>query len=624
MVATICLITSTSVIDELLIHAKNNADLKIFSMNYFVHQELTKKGISHIIGDEYLSETDKNFVYDLAIDKSTSWGTHKNLAEFLSFQGINLASLIEVEIYQYLTSVYRDVLSMIKIIEIEKPNQIIASTYLDNFLEIISKQNNITLKLVQNKEKPSLFYDKINIKLNLYYIPISITLSRKNYLRVKALVEKTINLLYDFEPNSHTRNQKSILLLDFNPVYYDVLLKELSKLNKNILLLNQRRPAIWNLKSLRILKNSKCKIINLSQFRNDVIQLDTELQNLTKNLTKMWKLDSIFENMFLVNSYSFWPSIKDSFSKICNSRFIESARRILLLNELFSQYDISVILEWAEAGQEEKETLFVGKQKGIKSVMLQHAMYPTGKIWDKFGRFLSFFSYPLLSDSQAIWGEIFKNYALKYGYDEKKLLVTGSPRHDNFFNHKKKEESKGIIILATTGATEVFSENSPTLDYTKFNDFVKEVCRVVKNLPNKQLIVKPHPQPDFVNNIIELIREIDPNIKIVLDTNLVELINSCDLLITFKNSTIALESLILNKPTISLQTEKWPEESEIVKMNALLSISDINEIENGIKKMLFDNEFREKFLMNGKKFVEQYFANPGFASKTLAKILDEF
>ena len=40
--------------------------------------------------------------------------------------------------------------------------------------------------------------------------------------------------------------------------------------------------------------------------------------------------------------------------------------------------------------------------------------------------------------------------------------------------------------------------------------------------------------------------------------------------------------------------------------------------------MLFDNKFREKFLMNGKKFVELYFANPGFASKTLAKTLDEF
>lgn len=624
MVAKICLIDNTSTINELLIHIKNNSDLKIFSMNYLVHKELTKKGISHSIGDEYLSETDKIFVYDSAIDKSTSWGSHKNLAGFLIFYDINLSSLIEVEMYQYLTTVYRNVLSIIRIIEIEKPDQIIASTHLDNFLEIISKQNNIVLKLVQNKEKSSFFYDKINIKLNLHSIPISITLSRKNYLRVKSLVEKIINLLYNFEPNTHTRNTKSILLLDFNPIHYNVLIKELSSLNKNILLLNQRRPAIWNLKSLRILKNSKCKIINLSQFSNDVKQHDIELQNLRKNFTKIWTYDSIFENMFMVNSNSFWPSIKDSFSKICNSRFIESAERILLLNELFNQYDISVILEWAEAGQEEKETLFVARQKGIRSVMLQHAMYPTGKIWDKFGRFVSFFSYPLLSDKQAIWGETFKNYALQYGHDEKNLMVTGSPRHDNFFNHRKKEKSTGIIVLATTGATEIFSENSPTLDYTKFDDFIKEVCRVVKSLPNIQLIVKPHPQPDFVNNIIELIREIDPNIKIILDTNLVELIDSCDLLITFKNSTIALESLILNKPTISLQTEKWPEEMEIVKMNALLSISDIDEIENGIKKMLFDNEFREQFLMNGKKFVEQYFANPGFASKTLAKTLDEF
>jgi hypothetical protein len=179
-------------------------------------------------------------------------------------------------------------------------------------------------------------------------------------------------------------------------------------------------------------------------------------------------------------------------------------------------------------------------------------------------------------------------------------------------------------LLATTGISEFFAETSTTNDYLKFNNFVQEVCRVVKNLKDKKLVIKPHPQPDFVNNIIDLIKDIDPQIEIVLDTDLVELINSCEILITFKNSTIALESMILNKPTISLQTDKWAEESEIAKKHGLVSISKIEDIEPTIHKILNDKSFETDILKNSKNFLDKYFTNQGNASANLTKFLENF
>ena len=79
------------------------------------------------------------------------------------------------------------------------------------------------------------------------------------------------------------------------------------------------------------------------------------------------------------------------------------------------------------------------------------------------------------------------------------------------------------------------------------------------------------------------------------------------------------DSKLLNKPTISLQIEKWAEESQIANMNAVLSITKEQDIEDGIIHMINDKDLINQ---NGKKFLELYLSNQGHASQTLAKILD--
>ena len=620
---TIFIVDSIDDIAKLKDLISSHPDSRIFSLNYFSHNILTKNSIAHEIGDDCLTRTDKNIIDNKTIETASNWYLQSHIEKYLIFDGINLANIIEMEMFDYVSKIYKTALTIIRIIENEKPKTIVDVTDFHDLIQIICKQNNIDLITSHEIKQSSTYFDKINIKYNVGTLPLSITISKNQYKRLKNTFDKVTKLMLKFN-ESYDATKKSILLLDFNPLQYDLLLNELSKSGKNVLLLNQRRPAAWNLQALRIIRGLGCKIISLNDFREKIESIiQHEKQTKLTELEAMWDSDSTFEEIFKIDNHSVWFSIKDSFSKMCNTRFLESIERLILLRQLFTAFDISVVLEWAETGPHEKEVIHVAKKHGIQSIMLQHAMSPNAEIWDKAGRFFSFFSRPLISNKQAVWGETTKKYAVEYGHNQNNITVVGSPRHDKFF-HVKKTDNKGTILLATTGVSEFFAETSTTSDYIKFNDFIREVCRVVKNLNGKKLVLKPHPQPDFVNNIIDLIKEINPQIQIILDADLADLINSCELLITFKNSTIALESIILNKPTISLQTDKWAEDGEIVKEGAILSISKIEDIGHGIHQILDNEEFKTKLLKNSQEFVQKYLANPGSASKVLANFLASF
>ena len=596
----------------------------VFSLNYTAHINLKKYNISHKIGESYLSDEDYKNIDELIINTTLNWYKNDLLEKAVIFDKINLAVSLEMEFIQYFSKIYLTILTMTRIIETEKPNQVFCITHLNDFVKRYCETKKIQVIEIEKETDQSLILDKMNIKLDILSIPLSFHVSRKTFLKIKKIVETFINHIFDFQPNLHSKKE-SILLLDFNPTQYGSLMREFSSSNKDIILLNQRRPAVWNWASLQIIRNSKCKIIHLHDFAKTVQKnLIQELNSFEKNLDKIWSSDKTFEEIFSIDGISFWHAIKNSFIEICTSRFKESVRRIILSHELFKKLNISVILEWAETAQEEKEILQVAKKYGVKSVLLQHAMYPTTKILEPFGRFLSYFSYPSISDKQAIWGDLMKHYASAHGYKEENLLITGSPRHDPFFNLKINTKDDGVILIATSGATGITAKYSTTIARLNYDKFTRATIQTLKKITNKKIIVKiaPHQEHVGIANVIQLIKEIDQSIPIIINANLPELISSCDILITFNNSTIALESLIMGKPTASIQTEPWLNEEEIVKMGAILSIDNIPELENSLKKLISDQEFRQQLQNNARIFVQKYMANGGHASKILGEKLE--
>jgi hypothetical protein len=120
-----------------------------------------------------------------------------------------------------------------------------------------------------------------------------------------------------------------------------------------------------------------------------------------------------------------------------------------------------------------------------------------------------------------------------------------------------------------------------------------------------------------------LIKNIEPKLQLVNNVNLIKLIQNSELVITFNNSTICLDAIALNKPVISLQTDDWSLDEEIVRNNGILSINNIEDCEMYVKKILFDVNFRKTTLKNSKLFLDNYLVNQGTASKSLAKLISD-
>lgn len=232
---------------------------KVFSFNIYVHKELEKEKITHEIAENYLDENDKIKIFDSTISHY-AWHDHISSPR-LELDGVNILGILDTpELHQFFINGITFFLIVKRIIEKEKPKTIIAPV---NRLTIIKSIADIKIETYENKSINYLAWDRIEIKFNIGNHPVSFHISRNLYARLKGVFESLVCRLLYFWFNFN--NNKTILLLEFDPSTYSNLLFALSKYKKNILLYNRRRSAVWNLRSIRSLKNSKCKLLNFKK-----------------------------------------------------------------------------------------------------------------------------------------------------------------------------------------------------------------------------------------------------------------------------------------------------------------------------------------------------------------------
>ena len=250
---TVCIIENLDDIRIIKKQLNNYPDLKIFTLNYHTHKLLEKNHISHEIGEDFLSDSDKKFINQSAIDITLDWWKNKEIHQVLTHDNIVIPEFIEMELFQYILSIFKSGKIILRLIEKLSPNQVFSISNLNSFVQSICNEMDIKFQNLSNGEVLSLYSDRINIKYNIGPIPLSITTSRTKYKKIKSFTEKLSQKSFRLSPDKTQSQHNTILLLEFNPVTYESLILELEKLGKNIFLLNQRRPAILSKKSLEII-----------------------------------------------------------------------------------------------------------------------------------------------------------------------------------------------------------------------------------------------------------------------------------------------------------------------------------------------------------------------------------
>lgn len=592
----------------------------IITLDFHSHKSLSEKKITHNFVEDYFNEKDKKQIDDLALNLGTNWYKDKTIEKILKYNELNLGTLLELEMPSYFFNHLKRIMGIRKIIEKENPKKIISYS-LNNYIKSICKNYDIDLVLLKNNTSSNLFFDKIEIPLNLGFTSRKIKLSRKNYFRLKKTVDNISNLIWNTKADIKLiKDKKSIIIFDFHTINYKDLIKTLSSNSKNIIILNQRKPAIWNFESLNIIKNSKCKILSLEDFKNKniKIKINKEKEILEKKLDDLWKKDDVMEKIFLLNNESFWEIIKEDFSQIIKKRLTESIERFNLLKELFDKITISVILDWAHVAMEEKELVHMANKKDIPIFSLQHGIMTLNSSLEKYLPLMPVL--PSNNTKMLVWGKTMESYLSDHNVSSTDVKIIGSPRHDRFFKRRNETTNNLTILIASNNLFHVNFNGNETQAYQNLEYYIKNILKFIKLNTNKKPIIKLHSSEYF--NIAPIINKIDQNIPIYQHEDLLPILETCDSLISLNYSTILVDGLILKKPTMVILPEKQNfEQEEIIKKDAVAIVSNKIELETKLNDFLCNKQFRENLISNGENFVDEYFSFQGNSSKILSKFL---
>jgi glycosyltransferase involved in cell wall biosynthesis len=184
-------------------------------------------------------------------------------------------------------------------------------------------------------------------------------------------------------------------------------------------------------------------------------------------------------------------------------------------------------------------------------------------------------------------------------------------------------------LLAPNPINDINGQSSTSLKL-QFIETIKKTLEVIKKFDSIKIIVKLHPIQLQHNEEIELlIKKFDTSIPIYLWAPVIDIINTADMVMVLTpeihaTPTMLLESMILGKPTMNVYFDKTIPEYDHIKNNAVFTVTNNDDLENKIKKFLFDDDFQNLLQKNADNFVNQFMSNPGTASKNLASILKSY
>lgn len=446
--------------------------------------------------------------------------TTKNSIQFLKnslnlktfhYKEIFLGKLIEFYVVLFFNEILGEFEIVKKILESEKFDKIIFFNanpiFSDFYLYLTKKFGNVEIfrdKLLEWNRKISIWlkfknvFPVTNYGIRNLFFSKKIPLNKQNKV---LFIANTTNHYKSLSPiYNHFKNDRG-----YNPMFFKdhPRLNPLKKYPDLIKFLFQMKK-IWN--------------NNFKKISSGLIYDSLKLNNLIEEFYKthlFFFLTSIFKNHYYFEK--FIEKLKPSIAVLADSLSAEG--------RLYAKFC---------------------KLKNIPTIYVPHAGTP---VYDELIT-KSDFSY------SAISGEFSKNYLISKGEEEKHIIITGRARYTDLYSGKIKKLNK--IQNMNNNRIYKFEPNKFIILYTTnpFGDTVskKSMITIINALNElgliENLVIKLHPRESgMVYKEVLKSLQVDP--IIVKDLNILELINSCSLLLAGRSTTI-LEAMIIGKPVILL------------------------------------------------------------------------
>lgn len=598
---------------------------KIITFDLEVNELLKNKKISCQKSDDFISQNERLELFDKMIEWR-KW--YEKIHEpKLEYNGVNLLKTIDdVELGTFFMNILILATKIRNIIKNNNPEKIFLNSEMEELVKLFTNEET-RYKIYKKNESENEPKNNITVKLNFGRIPLSFKITKNKYFKIKKIIEFTSSLLYDLSFNFKNSKNKAIIFLEFNTELFEKLFQSMKDYDGNIILVNRRRPAIWNKKSLEVVRKNKCKILNFEEFltNNEKLNLRKLSELYFKEIQNILQNSKILDKFFTIEKISLWNITKKSLLIKFHEQLYNSLSMIDVGNKILKKLDVRCLVSLNDIGETEKIFLELHNKH---SIILQHGFKEITKQTSRFDKL----DYVNFKDFLAVWSNKRKNELVEnFNLKPEKLIVVGSPRHDNYFSTKIKKVNKKnkTILIAPNPMNELNGLIDDNLKI-RFNELLKKIIFYLGKLDDIKIIVKLHPiQLKHNDEIKSFIQKIDKRIPIYLWTTVKDTINSADIVVVISSEfhatpTMLLESMILQKPVINFVTEKAITQYDYIKSESICTVSDSDSIDKSLERIIHDNEFQQKLIHNSNEYLLKNMENCKTASKEFAKILKRF
>ena len=583
-----------SVLPLILSNINNNKhDVTIVAIDYYAHQLLNENGIDHKIQADYIFESLNSDAEEKAIRAVRNIPNsivHEDFKNAIHYNSTNLWFLSELGFWYMFKDVIKDIKIIRYIVETEAPDTI-----------FVSRRGTVN-DTVRAFFDANISYFREDRSYNLLNKAI-VTGTRYVLSLITLIRHADIDM---FKRVSHVKTSETKVILFGNEQRIgNMSVSWLNELKKTTDVLALGRKNEWG----EIYKDNSVPYDIFKYYESKTMR--KVVNNKRKELKKQWGnliKDKSFKDSWKYEGVNIWRSIELGFTYYFMHRFIDIVRYGEIAKEVIHAENPDVVVTIDDRSPFGKTVNVVSKSLGVPTLMVQHGIVADHPIYG-----------PICSDKMAVFGHAFKDALVKRGVNPDDIVVTGQPRFDVLVNTKYDKKwiyeklnlngEKGLIVFASTDLPDDEKELT-----------VRELCAAMKQFPDKQLVIKPHPSDDDAM-FVDLLCKFKSD-AIVVHDYLYELLSACDLLITTW-STVGLEAMILDKPIIVINLMNRPDMTSYVERGAAIEVNMPNALSGIIGQILYDGDTIQRIKEGRNKYILDYtYRSDGKASERVAKLIE--
>ena len=212
---------------------------------------------------------------------------------------------------------------------------------------------------------------------------------------------------------------------------------------------------------------------------------------------------------------------------------------------------------------------------------------------------------------------------VKAGFERSSIVVTGNPTYDiafqkiQKFKPHTKNDGKIQVLLLTTNLWGAYGRWTRERRDAAVKGIVTEICN---HKDEMSLIVKIHPSGEILSEYQSLINPIDPSIPVYQKGDVMDFLETSDVVISLSSNTTLVLALITRKPIIIYNV--FDIKGDLFLGNGVaLECTDISKLVPSIQQILSSNPASEKKVEN---FIHEYlYKSDGRATERIGNAILE-